>query len=251
MAYFSTEPASERRNPTGKNRVWDFFELSNKTHPANRRQPLQPRRKIRPTLTKSASGIPYWPSRDPIEEEGGENLYGFVGNDPIYWIDYLGLVGKERCTFEVSAGHQDQIKFDVKQFEAHKRTHCDRVWGVSCELQGSGQWKFRWATPQARELGWKQRQKQGATESDPIIADDIIEKIMEAEKAAEVECKREGTCCHTIHVFATCKPSQEMHDALEGDPRAKFACSYKNVLTCTSGKWQDQTAYSRGDLKKR
>ena len=25
MAYFSTEPAPERRNPTGKNRVWDFF----------------------------------------------------------------------------------------------------------------------------------------------------------------------------------------------------------------------------------
>ena len=90
MAYFCTEPASERRNVTGKNRVWDFFRLSNETHPANRRQPLQPRRKIRPTAMKSASGIPYWPSRDPIEEEGGLNLYGFVYNDSFVWIDYLG-----------------------------------------------------------------------------------------------------------------------------------------------------------------
>ena len=73
MAYFSTEPASERRNVTGKNRVWDFFRLSNETHPANRRQPAQPRRKIRPAPTKSVSGIPYWPSRDPIEEDGGKN----------------------------------------------------------------------------------------------------------------------------------------------------------------------------------
>jgi RHS repeat-associated protein len=32
-----------------------------------------------------------WPSRDPIEEEGGLNLYGFVGNSPIDWFDYLGF----------------------------------------------------------------------------------------------------------------------------------------------------------------
>ena len=32
-----------------------------------------------------------WPSRDPIEEEGGVNLYGFVGNNGVNWIDLLGL----------------------------------------------------------------------------------------------------------------------------------------------------------------
>ena len=32
-----------------------------------------------------------WPSRDPIEERGGVNLYGFVGNDGIGWVDILGL----------------------------------------------------------------------------------------------------------------------------------------------------------------
>ncbi len=31
-----------------------------------------------------------WPSRDPIEEEGGLNLYGFVGNDSINDTDLLG-----------------------------------------------------------------------------------------------------------------------------------------------------------------
>ena len=31
-----------------------------------------------------------WPSRDPIEEEGGENLYGFVRNDGIDTWDLLG-----------------------------------------------------------------------------------------------------------------------------------------------------------------
>ena len=32
-----------------------------------------------------------WPSRDPIGEEGGMNLYGFVGNDGIGVVDCLGL----------------------------------------------------------------------------------------------------------------------------------------------------------------
>ncbi len=36
-----------------------------------------------------------WPSRDPIDENGGINLYGFNGNSAIYGSDYLGLC--EQC----------------------------------------------------------------------------------------------------------------------------------------------------------
>ena len=32
-----------------------------------------------------------WISRDPIEEEGGSNLYSFLGNSPTETIDYLGM----------------------------------------------------------------------------------------------------------------------------------------------------------------
>jgi len=32
-----------------------------------------------------------WPSRDPIEEWGGVNLYGFVGNDGMNMVDLFGL----------------------------------------------------------------------------------------------------------------------------------------------------------------
>ncbi|MEX2382235.1 MAG: RHS repeat-associated core domain-containing protein, partial [Opitutales bacterium] len=34
-----------------------------------------------------------WINRDPIEERGGLNLYGFVGNDPANYWDFLGLEG--------------------------------------------------------------------------------------------------------------------------------------------------------------
>jgi len=38
-----------------------------------------------------------WPSRDPIEEEGGINLYGFVGNNGVNRFDYLGLTDLCEC----------------------------------------------------------------------------------------------------------------------------------------------------------
>lgn len=38
-----------------------------------------------------------WPSRDPIEEDGGINLYGFIDNNPIGSFDYLGLHSESRC----------------------------------------------------------------------------------------------------------------------------------------------------------
>ena len=59
-----------------------------------------------PTATKTVSGVFYygfryyspelgrWINRDPIEEDGGSNLYGFVGNDGVGEIDTLGL---SRC----------------------------------------------------------------------------------------------------------------------------------------------------------
>ena len=41
------------------------------------------------------SRIGRWPSRDPIEEEGGVNLYGFVGNNGVNRFDFNGLHGLE------------------------------------------------------------------------------------------------------------------------------------------------------------
>jgi len=32
-----------------------------------------------------------WASRDPIMERGGMNLYGFVGNDRVGGVDFLGM----------------------------------------------------------------------------------------------------------------------------------------------------------------
>ena len=46
-----------------------------------------------------------WASRDPIGEYGGLNLYGFVGNDGVNWVDVLGLSADEKCNFTVILSH--------------------------------------------------------------------------------------------------------------------------------------------------
>jgi hypothetical protein len=49
-----------------------------------------------------------WPSRDPIGEEGGINLYGFVGNSTIANIDVLGM--GVLSVAESCKGHEDLLK---------------------------------------------------------------------------------------------------------------------------------------------
>ena len=48
-----------------------------------------------------------WPNRDPIEEEGGDNLYGFVGNDGTNNHDILGLYSRSCSSHTVNFGFRD------------------------------------------------------------------------------------------------------------------------------------------------
>jgi RHS repeat-associated protein len=38
-----------------------------------------------------------WTDRDPLEEDGGENLYSMAFNDTVNWVDFLGLAPKVCC----------------------------------------------------------------------------------------------------------------------------------------------------------
>jgi len=126
MGYTATYPRQRKTHPTAKNRVWGFFAESNKSRPANRLQPAEPRRKIDPTTTKPASGVFFygyryydpvtgrWPSRDPLGDvavfghysssysltpdsydelsrAAFKHPYRFGPNSPCYGLDIIGL----------------------------------------------------------------------------------------------------------------------------------------------------------------
>jgi len=42
-----------------------------------------------------------WPSRDPLVERGGMNLYGFVGNDGVNKWDIYGKITAPGCPFGI------------------------------------------------------------------------------------------------------------------------------------------------------
>ena len=50
-----------------------------------------------------------WPSRDPIEERGGVNLYAFVGNNAVTGFDVLGL-SEAKCECPEDIGNLKGLK---------------------------------------------------------------------------------------------------------------------------------------------
>ncbi|MDD4406072.1 MAG: RHS repeat-associated core domain-containing protein [Parabacteroides sp.] len=80
-----------------------------------------------------------WLSRDPIEERGGLNLYGFVNNDPVNRWDVLGLweIERKRKRWAIAtAGPGDtfddlgrMLKLDTKDYKAW--AHTDHNYAIS------------------------------------------------------------------------------------------------------------------------
>jgi RHS repeat-associated protein len=77
-----------------------------------------------------------WPSRDPIAERGGKNLYGFVGNSGINHLDYLGKFRKSCCLKSLTIDHLGtsiktlQHKFSIEAIFEPKGT---KIGDVCCD----------------------------------------------------------------------------------------------------------------------
>jgi hypothetical protein len=154
------------------------------------------------------------------------NLYGFVGNDPIWHIDVIGLA-KKKCSFDVTGGHADQIDEAEQWFnEWGKDTECDRFYGASCFRSPNG--GLVWPTPESRdERGQK---------DDSTIGELLKMKIQQAENDAEAKCGEKEKCCSKVELTVSCKPSPSMQTAREKDPLAKRACNYSNTYKCPNSK---------------
>jgi RHS repeat-associated protein len=72
-----------------------------------------------------------WLNRDPIQEQGGLNLYGFVGNNGVGKIDPLGLYEKVALGagigFSVSFGGQGKPQFSAMLVGSLKQSPCENL----------------------------------------------------------------------------------------------------------------------------
>ena len=91
MVALNTAYASSKTLERSQNRVGDFFCEGADCVWNNRLGSLIAAKEKSGYTYETASGRPFWPNRDPIEEQGGLNLYGFIGNDSVNYADYLGL----------------------------------------------------------------------------------------------------------------------------------------------------------------
>jgi RHS repeat-associated protein len=140
-----------------------------------------------------------WPSRDPIEEEGGINLYGFVENDGLHKFDSLGMMPdisylstdggitwhQVRCRDlqsqfdEVNAAICEERKLNIRVHIVKNRIQMDLVIGGSCA-------KYDWAVEQLTLL----RKRIDSPVSDRVTAEG---NMIEAE-ATKCGCSLTDKC---------------------------------------------------------
>jgi len=92
MGFTLTSDFQLQGDHPSENRVWGFRGVSVSGVRKLAPQVVEAHRENRVTPTKTVSGIPYWLSRDPIAENGGINLYGYVYNNPVNYYDPHGLI---------------------------------------------------------------------------------------------------------------------------------------------------------------
>ena len=120
MGYYS---ATEKTYLPSKNRVGGFDPTCITYAGESSLQVVEVHQENEGGGTTLASGVTYYGyryynpntgrflSKDPIGEQGGPNLYGFVGNDPINKWDYLGLAYDEHLTKKEALNLWCAIKF--------------------------------------------------------------------------------------------------------------------------------------------
>lgn len=94
MGYYLPETAPAKSDPAAKNRVRGFFGESVSVCLETRPAALESPRKNYDDRRGTASGIPFWPSRDPMGENWATdefNEYAFIKNRSVAAVDRLGL----------------------------------------------------------------------------------------------------------------------------------------------------------------
>jgi hypothetical protein len=92
VGYFLPAPVPANHAVHPENRVMGFGGKNDLGLLTTCRAAPQPRRENYDHRTETVPGIPFWPSRDPVGEKGGINVFASSTNDSVNRIDVLGEV---------------------------------------------------------------------------------------------------------------------------------------------------------------
>ncbi len=200
-----------------------------------------------------------WVNRDPIEENGGVNLYGFVGNDGVKWADVLGL---DKCSSEIIAGHGwhepgSPLENLIDSLERNLKCG-NRVTAVGCfsgdindrtpsSVNEPGDQRDASNIPDANDDGSWNPNEPGYLRQEQAYAD-LHEKVLSAMTTAQTDCASPMTgedgrkCpCDEITIKVNCQaggyPQFRQMSPPEGMPPL---CGRSWTLNCESEQWNPE-----------
>jgi RHS repeat-associated protein len=179
-----------------------------------------------------------WPSRDPIGERGGINLYGMVGNDAVNKWDYLGLLfgPKDECKIELL---EDHYRTGLKpEFDGQKPGDpvCGYL-GCGSNQLNSAQNAGGNGVPNMPQNNYPAPGHPGKPwgldpndyqPEDRVPGD--IDAALEAAKAKAADMCKQG-CCKTIYIYVKCGDDQAKQEK-EWRKQGENKCGKKFKVPC-------------------
>ncbi|MFM2199575.1 MAG: hypothetical protein RLZZ505_3007 [Verrucomicrobiota bacterium] len=178
-----------------------------------------------------------WLNRDPVEEQGGMNLYGIVDNNPINFVDLHGL-----CSITIDVAHggteiSESTKRAKHRLEGSEMTLCDKFISVGCGANylndayrqgGLGLPEmppFQYPTNNdTNEHDSPLLEKNGRSKIDICPATKLTERMDEAvitAKAYALTMGKTPCCCKKVTIHVECTESDHDPKGLENLEKAR------------------------------
>ncbi len=169
-----------------------------------------------------------WINRDPIEERGGLNVYGVVGNQPTNTIDFNGQYEVKSCNVVIFYGHHwtdDEKNRDKGGIPDNiQNQRCSAAGVIACGSYEdiSVETPIAEFTPNEGSIGMVE------------AAHKVINDYKKAlEHAHKVICKDKYKCCETVRVYVDCSTiSWIKKTPFLYYPVVSEACSLDGTVRC-------------------
>jgi hypothetical protein len=165
-----------------------------------------------------------WINRDPIGEQGGPNLHGFVGNNPILKVDPFGLdelaemhprkdgtrlFVVRKCAIVIVLGHASYDHPHRFLFDRGFET-CSGAGVTGCGSAGSNA-----KIPPTVLIPGTPNHKDDVLSTDPAYIQGVVDTRNGAVTKAKQICGNPKQCCNKVHIYYFTAPKNEpAEDAL-------------------------------------
>ncbi len=149
MGFHATSPLT-KGHPPSKNRVGGFRRSSPHRARSSSPQPLAKEQFSAQPPANFASGLPCWPSRDPIGEWGGVNIHSAFENAPTLHIDPDGrfcMRRKDLCSIVAEQPRDTWPEEDRQKVDLMERYGCS-IPVINCECceDSNENGRYSWIT---------------------------------------------------------------------------------------------------------